>query len=162
MAEGYCDARGYVLPGVIEVREIGAELAQTSEQDTRDSPLSVGGYRLDPTSMVARAVFALAGEAVADARGIAYTQLRRFYQQARAVEQRLRMEKDFAAVLADLAMLRPNAAMAVKRGVAPSSFKDFIDTNVDLATESHEALRKGFLPHFQALLCYYKYYNPNR
>ncbi len=150
---GYFDAEGNLLPSVVEVNVVPKGTA---------GALQLGRAQLDPASMVARAVYALAmARPSTNEAGIAYTQLRRFYQQALSIERRLRLEGDFAAIRGDLAMLRPKAAMAVQRGLAPEAFKDFIDTNVALAATGTKALRRGFLQHFHAVLCYYRYFNPS-
>jgi len=93
---------------------------------------------------------------------MAFTQLYKFFQQARATERRLREGEPFAAIIAELVALQPKAAVIVGRGVAPQCFKDFIDANVGLARESERAFRQGFLQHYQAVLCYYRYFNRAR
>jgi len=156
LRDGYFDEHGHVRRTIIEIT---GPLTPTSD------------------SMVARAVYALKNDRASSQRGsesgVAYGQLYRFFQQARAIERRYLNGEPFDALLADLAALRPKVAVIVGRGVAPRAFKDFIDTNVtcveqagDILTHIEatrrrpEALRKGFLPHYQSVLCYYKFYTP--
>lgn len=138
LAQGYFDKQGHVRPEILEMREARPEAGSSS--------------------MVSRAVYALMTERV-QGQAIAFTQLYKFYQQARATERRLREGEPFAAIIAELVALRPKAAVVVGRKVAPQCFKDFIDTNVELARESEQGLRDGFLQHYQAVLCYYRYFS---
>jgi len=83
------------------------------------------------------------------------TQLRRFFNQARAIEQQ---SLPFARLKEEILNLKPIAAASVGRGTAPQIFKVFIDTNVDLAIQSAESFSRGFLTHFQSVVAYLKYY----
>ncbi len=85
--------------------------------------------------------------------GINSHQLRRFFNQVRAVAAR----PSFAAAKADLVALKSVAAYQVGRGLVREDFKQFIDRNVDLAAQRQENLQHGFVPHFQAVLGFFVY-----
>jgi len=91
------------------------------------------------------------------------TQLRRFFNQARALEKELKT-KTFERLKEDVATLKPIAAASVGRKTAPDIFKQFIDRNVDLVLRSpdSDALVRGFLTHFQSVVAYLKYYEEKR
>ncbi len=85
--------------------------------------------------------------------GINSHQLRRFFNQVRAVAAR----PSFAAAKADLVALKSAAAYQVGRGLVREDFKQFIDRNVDLAAQRQENLQRGFVSHFQAVLGFFVY-----
>ncbi|OIP25735.1 MAG: type III-A CRISPR-associated protein Csm2 [Dehalococcoidia bacterium CG2_30_46_19] len=91
------------------------------------------------------------------------TQLRRFFNRARALEKELKT-KTFERLKEDVATLKPIAAASVGRKTAPDIFKQFIDRNVDLVLRSSDsdALVRGFLTHFQSVVAYLKYYEEKR
>ena len=88
---------------------------------------------------------------------MAYGQLRSFWSLTQAIRNKLGLEGSFAEVKADIRQLSAKAAYAVSREVAPSVFKDFIDRNVELALQSPNAFRQGFVRHFEAVICFFKY-----
>lgn len=100
--------------------------------------------------------------------GVTANQLRRFYTKAKTAEQRLKAGEPFPSVTAGILELKQHAANAVGRAQGKNEqaglelLKQFIDRNVDLATKSEEAFRKGFLPHFQGVVGYFKYHNPKK
>ena len=87
--------------------------------------------------------------------GLKSTQLRRFFNRARAIEQQ---NLPFERLREDILSLKPIAAASVGRGTAPDIFKVFIDMNVDLAIDSSKSFSRGFLTHFQSVVAYLKYY----
>ncbi len=93
--------------------------------------------------------------------GITSHQLRRFFNQLRAIEAKLDTE-DFSAVRSDIYTLKRDAAYAVGRGVIKENFKEFIDRNVELAVQDEASFRKGFIEHFQSVLAYFTYHFRNR
>jgi len=82
-------------------------------------------------------------------------QLRAFYDHAKRQLQRLDYGATFPCVLPELARLKAFAADRALRGdnALPQSFKEFIDRNVD-AVKDETTFRKGFMPHFEALVAY--------
>ena len=91
--------------------------------------------------------------------GLSSTQLRRFFNKARALEKELDM-KNFQRLKEDILTLKPIAAASVGRKTAPETFKQFIDRNINLVVSSSEpdAFTRGFLTHFQSVVAYLKYY----
>jgi len=87
--------------------------------------------------------------------GLTSTQLRRFFNRARAIEQQ---DLPFERLREEILGLKPIVAASVGRGVAPDVFKVFIDKNVDQATRSQTNFSRGFLTHFQSVVAYLKYY----
>lgn len=87
--------------------------------------------------------------------GLTSTQVRRFFNRARAIDQQNLL---FERKKEDILNLKPIVAASVGRGNAPPMFKEFIDKNVHLAVMSEESFRRGFLIHFQSVVAYLKYY----
>jgi len=120
LRNGYFDAKGNVLPSVIQ--EWPMQLAQSFKNG-----------------------------------GLKSTQQRRFFNKAKAIEQKLKSGKDFDRLKEEIRALKPLAASAVGRGNAPELFKRFMELNVDKAVESEEAFTRGFISHFQSIVAYTKY-----
>ncbi|MBA7564489.1 hypothetical protein ES708_06152 [subsurface metagenome] len=87
--------------------------------------------------------------------GLKSTQLRRFFNRARAIQQQ---NLPFERLREEILSLKPIVAASVGRKTAPDIFKVFIDRNVDLAVNSLESFSRGFLTHFQSVVAYVKYY----
>jgi CRISPR type III-A-associated protein Csm2 len=83
------------------------------------------------------------------------TQLRRFFNRVRAIEQQ---DLPFVRLKEDILSIKPIAAASVGREMAPPIFKEFIDKNVELAIASENSFRRGFITHFQSVVAYLKYY----
>ncbi len=81
------------------------------------------------------------------------TQLRKFYNQCKAIEQKLRFSGDFEGVKSDLYCLQRDAQYSFNRKVVPQIFLDFIERNVELATSSNKDF-KGFIQHYESLVAY--------
>ncbi len=90
------------------------------------------------------------------------TQLRNAFNKVRLIERRLDAQGDYEALVAQLAAMPALAALAVARGNAPEAFKEFIDRNVELAMRDETSFRKGLIPHFQSVICYFKYRYPRQ
>jgi CRISPR type III-A-associated protein Csm2 len=82
-------------------------------------------------------------------------QLRSFYDHAKRQLQRLVYGASFGEVHPEIARLKAFAADRAGRAdnALPSSFKQFIDRNVDAVTDA-ASFRKGFMPHFEAVVAY--------
>jgi CRISPR type III-A-associated protein Csm2 len=95
-------------------------------------------------------------------------QLRKFFTMARSLEQRLRANGDFAAIVPEIASLQPFAAAAVGRErdegrrARLAALRAFIDVNAALARQNEAAFLKGFVPHFESVIAYFTLHNPNR
>jgi CRISPR type III-A-associated protein Csm2 len=96
------------------------------------------------------------------------TQLRRFYTKAKTAEGRLKAGEPFSSVTASILELKQHAANAVGRAQGRNEeaglklLKQFIDRNVELASKSEKAFLKGFLPHFQGVVAYFKFHYPKK
>ena len=84
-------------------------------------------------------------------------QLRRFFNKMRAIEAKL-ASATFDEVRADILGFKRDVACQVGRNLVSEDFKRFIDRNVELAIQDEEDFRKGFIQHFQSVLCYFVYY----
>ena len=82
-------------------------------------------------------------------------QLRAFYDHAKRQLQRLQYGAPFGEVHPEIARLKAFAADRAGRAdnALPFSFKQFIDRNVDAIT-GEASFRKGFMPHFEAVVAY--------
>lgn len=101
-------------------------------------------------------------------------QLRRFFGHVRSVEREFTQkgggEEIFTELISQVQSLKPMVANYVGR--APGSwdrerrevFKKFIDRNVDktLSGKMAKNFKEGFIPHFESIVAYYKYYSPGK
>ncbi len=87
-------------------------------------------------------------------------QLRRFYNRVCDMRQRLDANQPFDELKEQIYSLGALVAAAVGRKTAPQVFKDFVDMNIPHAVRSEKHFRRGFLIHFQSVVAYSKYYNP--
>ena len=119
------DNRHYLLPELVARDKVGALVEELASQSPR---LTIG-------------------------------QLRRFFNYCRQIEQRLQEGGvSWEQVAASFEMLRCYAYDARKKGKIPARFHAFIDGNVELvnqASNSELAFRKGFMPHYEALVSYF-------
>jgi CRISPR type III-A-associated protein Csm2 len=119
---------------------------------------SEGHLRPEVVGHVAQKVAeTIRSERVGGREPMGYGQLRSFWSLTQAIRNKLGLEGSFAEVKADIKQLSAKAAYAVGRGVVPPVFKDFIDRNVELALQSPEAFRKGFVRHFEAVIAFSRY-----
>ena len=98
---------------------------------------------------------------------ITSTQLRQFFVQVRTVEKQVG-QKPFNELIPRIQRLSAlvsyfvgrgqNQFIRDKRGV----FKLFIDENRVVAESNEKNFKFGFVPHFEAIIAYYKYYNPGK
>jgi len=99
--------------------------------------------------------------------GVTFTQLRRFFGQVRCIERELG-QKEFPQLVPQIQSLEPMVANYVGRAKNQAEraqreiFKQFIDHNVRLAARDERSFRKGFIPHFESVVAYYKYNFPNK
>lgn len=113
--------------------------------------------RVEDADMVARVL--------ADA-NVTSGQLRRFFTMARSLEQRLSYNPNFEALIPDIARFQPLAANLIGREQNFNQrrrlevLRDFIDLNAQKARENKEAFHKGFVPHFESVIAYFKYHKP--
>lgn len=88
-------------------------------------------------------------------------QLRAFFHHVRAAENKMHLGLAFEQVRGDIKNLEVFAADRVARGTesVPKQFYDFIVRNVESIKTGKDFL-KGFVPHFQAVVAYFRYFFP--
>jgi CRISPR type III-A-associated protein Csm2 len=95
---------------------------------------------------------------------VGFSQVRKFFAAVRAIARD--HETNFSQLQPHIQALKNKAAYFVGRGQNANetrgreNFKKFIDANVDLSTKSEESFRRGFVPHFEAVIAYLRYHKP--
>lgn len=129
-----------------------------------------GGYFADNTNIKSELLTETAehvARVLGNSNSITSTQLKRFFAQVRAIERELG-QKGFSELVPQILSLKPMAANYVGRGSSQwererrEVFKRFIDRNVELASRDENSFNKGFIPHFESVVAYYKYHFPNK
>lgn len=122
-----------------------------------------GNIRCELVSDLAETVAKALGNA-----GVTSGQLRRFFGQVRALERDLR-RGSFPESCGRIEALKAKAANYAGRGTNRDErekrevLKAFIDRNVGLAmADSGKGFLKGFVPHFESVVAYYKYHFPTK
>ena len=99
--------------------------------------------------------------------GITSTQLRRFFTYVRSIERELG-QKSFPEIVPQVQSLKPMVANYVGKGNNPREcgrrevFKQFVDRNEELAEKDEKSFKKGFIPHFESVVAYFKYHFPGK
>lgn len=99
--------------------------------------------------------------------GIASTQLRQFFMQVRSIERQIG-QKEFAQLVPKIQRLSALAAYFAGRGKDQyerqkrETLKNFIDANRVVAEKSERNFREGFVPHFEAIIAYFKFLYPGK
>ena len=99
--------------------------------------------------------------------GIASTQLRQFFVQVRSIERQIG-QRQFAELIPRIQRLSALVAYFAGRGKSPDErnkreiFKRFIDENRVIAEKIEKNFKLGFVPHFEAIVAYYKFYFPGK
>jgi len=97
------------------------------------------------------------------------SQLRRFYDDVKAIERRILLGQDeteqkahFERELAMVAMLKANAAYGNRRSAAtvPPEFLQFIVNHVAAAKSLRDF--RAFLKHFEAVVAFHRFYSEER
>ena len=92
-------------------------------------------------------------------KGMRNSQLRRFYQHAKAADNAYSYHNNKRRLINDIITLDPFAAEAKGKDKIPEIFYEFIHKNI-MQVNTVEEVRKGFLPHFQAVVAYFTYHYP--
>lgn len=87
------------------------------------------------------------------------TQLRRFYQDIKAIEARSKGDSDFDSLRPLIKLLKSKTAYARGRKKVPQGFYDLIDKCVAKAQENEDEFR-GFVMFFEALVGFHRMYKP--
>jgi CRISPR-associated protein Csm2 len=95
------------------------------------------------------------------------TQMRRFYDDLKAIERKIMAGKDIKEQQANferdralIVMFKAKAVYAEKRGVAPRAFTQFIFDHVASIKDLDDF--KGFLKLFEAVVAFHKFFSPER
>jgi len=87
-----------------------------------------------------------------DREGLNMSQLRRFFNHCREIERRLRSQQTtWEEERTNVAKLAAFAADAAGKKKIPSSFREFLDKNVERSRTQKDFL-DGFMEHFEALV----------
>lgn len=86
------------------------------------------------------------------------TQVRKFYNQVKVVEQKAKgSQENFNAIKPHVRLLQAQAAYSVARGLLSEDFKEFFDVATEkIIKEEQEGLNE-FAKFFQAVYAYYYY-----
>jgi len=95
------------------------------------------------------------------------TQMRRFYDEIKAIERKIMTGKDieeceenFKRDRALIVMLKAKAVYAEKRGVSPREFTQFVFDHVGSVQDLKDF--KGFVKAFEAVVAFHKFFAPER
>lgn len=86
--------------------------------------------------------------------------LRRFFTRIKAIERHAEQSPDFDRIKPELYNLQSAVRYSRGRNIVPKEFVQFIDSNVELASQGQEHL-KAFIKHFESVIAFFKYQNPN-
>ncbi len=87
------------------------------------------------------------------------SQLRRFYGHLKNAEKSFLFSNDVQRFIVDVKQLDAFVAEAKGKDKVPAVFYDFIHQNIRRINNVKD-IRKGFLPHFQAVVAYFTYHYP--
>lgn len=133
-------------------------------QDLRNVQLPEGylarGY-FDANGNIYRELITDHAEAVAKKlEGLTPSQFRRYFNHARRIEAQLRQEVDFDTIRHELDRMKPlvMSALADRNAKMTPTFAAMLHRMIDAVETSHDFVM-GFMPHFEAVLAYFIYYN---
>ena len=144
LKDGYFDAHGHLRPDLLTTKErpsLNMDQGAATDLDRALHALKFGPIRNAYNES-----------------GIKTAQLRKFYNQAKQLESRLRGGQAIGDVTAGLLRLEESAAYAVGREVACEALVDFMRLNIREARRSEKHVMQGFIPHFEAVVAYTTYY----
>jgi len=81
--------------------------------------------------------------------------IRNFFTTVRGIESAYRVSGDFDSVCPRIWSLAPKVNYQAARGIASRTFKQFIETNLPLATKNANHFLEGFVEHFQCVVAYF-------
>lgn len=93
-------------------------------------------------------------------RGMTQSQFRRYFNHARWIEERVRKGTDFNSLRYELDRMKPiaMAGLVDRNAKVTRAFAEMVHRMVD-AVKTGDDFVKGFMPHFEAVLAYFIYYN---
>ena len=95
-----------------------------------------------------------------------YTQIRAFFHAAKAIQRVYSSRGKFEQIVPNLERLIFLAAYYMGKGKDDwerkkrENLKDFIDSNIFFAKENPHNFKDGFIPHFEAVMGYFKWLYP--
>jgi CRISPR-associated protein Csm2 len=108
-----------------------------------------------------------AGETALNCKDLKTTQMRRFYDDLKAIERKIMSGKDLQAQQANferdralIVMFKAKAVYAEKRRVAPPEFTQFIFDHVASIKDLNDF--KAFIKVFESVVAFHKFYSPER
>ncbi|MBS1517942.1 MAG: type III-A CRISPR-associated protein Csm2 [Bacteroidetes bacterium] len=84
------------------------------------------------------------------------SQIRKYFDQCKIIESKLKISNDFNRAVTELLQIIPLANSAKEKKHISIEFYKFLETNIMEAIKSDENFKKGFIPHFQSLIGYFK------
>jgi len=85
------------------------------------------------------------------------SQIRKFFDSCRLIENKFKINKDFECAISELLKLVPLINNAKEKTHISLDFCEFFEKNIMEATKSEDHFQKGFLPHFESIIGYYKH-----
>jgi len=85
------------------------------------------------------------------------SQIRKYFDACRLIEGKFKANKDFDYVVSELLKLVPLMNNAREKKHISSEFYQFFEKNVNEAIKSSNHFQKGFIPHFESVIGYYKH-----
>jgi CRISPR type III-A-associated protein Csm2 len=84
-------------------------------------------------------------------------QIRKYFDSCRLIEGKFKLNNDFNYVISELLKLVPLLNNARGKDYISNDFYEFFEKNVIEAIKSKEHFQKGFIPHFESIIGYYKH-----
>ena len=84
-------------------------------------------------------------------------QIRKYFDSCRLIEGKLKLDKDFDSAISELLKLVPLLNNAKEKKHVSNDFYEFFEKNIMEAIKSKDHFQKGFLPHFESIIGYYKH-----
>lgn len=84
------------------------------------------------------------------------SQIRKYFDQCKIIESKFKISNDFNCVISELLQIIPLANSAKEKKHISPEFFQFLEINIHEATKSKENFTKGFIPHFQSIIGYFK------
>lgn len=84
------------------------------------------------------------------------SQIRKFFDQCKLIETKFKISRDFKSVVSELMQIIPLANNAKQKNHISDEFFQYLQLNINEGIKSEEDFKKGFIPHFQCLIGYFK------
>lgn len=84
------------------------------------------------------------------------SQIRKFFDQCKLIESKHKISKNFDCNKTELLQILPLANNSKEKGHITNDFYKFLEININEAIKSENNFLKGFIPHFQSLIGYFK------